>query len=82
MLEILNLLVGVATGAVFADVILNRVVDLLQSVLLVPSLLVILIDDHLHVFQSLLLPLLDFARKFVIRATAFREICRIRSSRW
>ena len=46
---------------VLAHVVVDRVVDLLQRVLLVPPLLVVLVDHRLHPAQPLRLPLVDLA---------------------
>ena len=48
-LEHLDLVVQEASLAVFADVVLNRIVYLFQSLLLIPALIVILIYDGLDV---------------------------------
>ena len=51
------------TRAVFTDVIINGVCDAFKSVLCIPAFVSVFVDDSLDSSQSLLLPLLDFARK-------------------
>ena len=48
-------------AAVVAYVVLDRHIYLLERLLLVPALAVVLVDDELHVFEALLLPLAHFA---------------------
>ena len=50
------------TRAVLTDVIINGVCDTFKSVLCVPALVSVFVDDSLDSSQSLLLPLLDFSR--------------------
>jgi len=57
------------TRAILADIIIDRVIDLLERLLLIPPLRIILIDDVLHARQPLLLPLADLPRQFA--ATVF-----------
>ena len=51
-------------GTILTDVVIDRVMDVLESVLLVPSSLIVLVDAGFNSTQSLILPLLDFSRKF------------------
>ena len=60
-LEHLDLVVQEASLAVLTDVVLDRIVDLFEGLLLVPPLIVILIYDGLDVLEALDLPLVDFA---------------------
>lgn len=57
--QLLNLVRLELPTAIFAHVVLDRVVNLLERLLLVPAFVVVLVDDSLHVFESLFLPLLN-----------------------
>lgn len=58
------------TGAILADIIIDRMVDLLERLLLVPPLRIVLIDHVLHASQPLLLPLADLPRQFIATVVA------------
>ena len=60
-LEHFDLVVLEASLAVLTDVVLDRIVDLFEGLLLVPPLIVILIYDGLDVLEALDLPLVYFA---------------------
>ena len=55
-------------GTILTDVVVDRVMDALESVLLVPSSLIVLVYDGLNATKSLILPLLDFSRQLASAA--------------
>ena len=68
--ELINLFISDESRAIFADIIIYRMVDLLKSLLLVPTLLVIFVNDGLNTIQSLSLPLVNLSREFIATTTA------------
>ena len=68
--ELIDLLISNESGAILTNIIINSVIDLLKSFLLVPSFLIVLINDSLNTIQSLSLPLVDLSRKFIATTTA------------
>ena len=68
--ELIDLLISNESGAILTNIIINSVIDLLKSFLLVPSFLIVLINDSLNTIQSLSLPLVDLSREFIATTTA------------
>ena len=68
--ELIDLLISNESRAILTNIIINSVIDLLKSLLLVPSFLIVLINDSLNTIQSLSLPLVDLSREFIATATA------------
>ena len=78
LLELLVLGLLDEPGTILADVVVDGVMDALESVLLVPAPLIVLVDDGLNSSESLSLPLLDFSRQLATTAVRLRrESCRI-----
>ena len=62
LLELLILGLLDEPGAILTDVVVDGVMDALESVLLVPASLIVLVYDGLNSTKPLSLPLLDFSR--------------------
>ena len=63
-------------GTILTDVVVDGVMDALESVLLVPASLIVLVYDGLNSTKSLSLPLLDFSRQLATAAPSLsRESC-------
>lgn len=68
LLELLILGLLDEPGAILTDVVVDGVMDVLESVLLVPASLIVLVYDSLNSTKSLSLPLLDFSRQLATTA--------------
>ena len=62
LLKLLILVLLDEPGAILTDVVVDGVMDALESVLLVPASLIVLVYDGLNSTKPLSLPLLDFSR--------------------
>ena len=72
LLELLVLGLLDEPGTILADVVVDGVMDALESVLLVPASLIVLVYDGLNSTKSLSLPLLDFSRQLATAAPSLR----------
>ena len=62
LLKLLILVLLDEPGTILTDVVVDGVMDALESVLLVPASLIVLVYDGLNSTKPLSLPLLDFSR--------------------